>query len=97
MRKKGTPEPRRRRGDECDVTRSEYEHLCDRLYRLEDTLFALERLVAPTLTLLPPESDPDPEWIDRPERRRQPESRPAMKVVSRFGVKPSDRRKEPTK
>jgi hypothetical protein len=93
MRKKGTPAPRRRRSDECDVTRSEYEHLCDRLYRLEDTLFALERLVAPTLIPPLPESTPDPEWIDRPERRHQPESRPPMKVVSRFG-KPA-RRKEP--
>ena len=35
-----------RQGDECDVMRIEYDDIVERLYRLEDMVFALERQLA---------------------------------------------------
>ena len=35
-----------RDGDECDVMRIEYNDLLERVYRLEDMVFALERQLA---------------------------------------------------
>ncbi len=43
-----------RHGDECDVMRIEYDDVTERLYRLEDMVFALERQLA----AIPGDRDP---------------------------------------
>jgi hypothetical protein len=35
-----------RQGDECDVMRIEFDDIVERLYRLEDMVFALDRQLA---------------------------------------------------